>query len=128
MINITLEQLLNSAEALKKLSMQSLKARPAYMTAKLIKAADTEISNFNEIRMNLIKKYGEKDASGELILDENQNVRIYPDKLNDFNNEINELLKTNVEINTNKILLTDIEEIKFTPNEIAQLEEFIDIG
>lgn len=126
MISITLEQLINSTDGLKGLSQKSLKARSAYAVSKIIKAADAEMTTFNETRMELIKKYGEKKEDGELNSDENGNVRIPPESLNDFNKELQELLKAPVEINANKIRMEDIGDVEFTPAEMAQLDEFIE--
>lgn len=126
MISITLEQLVNSTEGLRELSQKTLKARPAYAVAKILKAAEAEMTGFNDTRMNLIKKYGEKKEDGELNTDENGNVHITPESLADFNKELQELLDTQVEINANKIRIEDIGDVEFTPAEMAQLDNFIE--
>ena len=126
MIEIKLEQLINSAESLKSLSQKSLKARSAYAVSKILKAADEEMTAFNEARMNLIRKYGEKDDNGELKSDENGNVHIIADSLNTFNQELRDLMDTQIEINANKIQINDIGDVEFTPAEMAQLDEFIE--
>ena len=126
MIKIKLEQLVNSAEGLRGLSQKQLKARAAYAVAKILKAADAEMTSFNETRMELIKKYGEKDETGELKSDENGNVHIPDDTLATFSNELQELLDTEVEISANKIKMNDVENVEFTPSEMAQLDDFIE--
>ena len=126
MITLTLEQLINTSDGLKALSEKKLKARCAFAVGKLLKLVDTELSTFNEARMALINKYGEKDENNELIADDKGNVHIPQEVLEDFNNELKDLLATNIELNTNKIKLTDMEDIEFTPIEIAQLDEYID--
>ena len=126
MINITLEQLINSADGLKALSEKKLKARCAFAVGRLLKAVDGEMETFNNARMELIKKYGEKDENDELISDDKGNVHIPTIAIDQFNNELKELLDTPIEINTNKIKLEDVEDIEFTPIEIAQLEDFIE--
>ena len=127
MINVTLEQLLNSSEGLKGLSQKQLKARCAYTVGKLLKNIDGELTTFNEARMNLITKYGEKDENNELIKDEKDNVHILPENIALFNKELQELLNTSVELNNNKIKISDIDSIEFTPTEMSQLEPFIDL-
>lgn len=126
MISITLEQLVNSTDGLKGLSQKTLKARPAYAIAKILKAAEAEITSFNDARMNLIKQYGEKDETGELKSDENGNVHIPSEVLADFNKELQELLATEIEINANKIRIDDIGDVEFTAAEMAQLDDFIE--
>lgn len=128
MINVKIADLLNSTDVLQKLANKELKAKLAWSVSKLLKAADKEIQDFNETRMNLIKKYGEKDESGELITDEKGNCKIIADNMNTFTAELNELMNADVEINTNKILIDDIGDIEFTPSEMTVLETFIDFG
>lgn len=127
MITLKLEDLVNSTEALQKLSNTSLKARPAFTVSKMLKEAEKELANFNEVRMNLINKYGEKDEEGKLITDENDNCKITAEHINDFSNELQELVATTIEINANKLTLEDLGDADFTPSEIAALEPFVDI-
>lgn len=126
MITVTLEQLLNSSDGLKQLSQKQLKARSAYIVSKLLKNVETELTTFNEARINLINKYGEKDEKDELIKDDKDNVRLLPEHINDFNNELQELLNTSIELNNNKIDIDDIGDVEFTPVEMTQLEPFIE--
>lgn len=126
MIKVKLEDLVNATDGLKGLSQKQLKARCAYAVGKILKSADAEIQSFNETRMELIKKYGEKDENGELKTEENGNVHIPPEGLNDFSKELRELLDTEIEISANKIKMDDIGEVEFTPAEMAQLENFIE--
>lgn len=127
MITLKLEDLVNSTEALQKLSNTSLKARPAFTVSKMLKEAEKELANFNEVRMNLINKYGEKDEEGKLITDENDNCKITAEHINDFSNELQELVATTIEINANKLTLEDLGNADFTPSEIAALEPFVDV-
>lgn len=126
MIKIKIGALLNSTEALQKLASKELKARPAWQTSRILKAAEKEIQEFNEARMKLINKFGEKDEAGQLITDEAGNCKINPDNISDFNAEFNELVESEIEINGNKININDIEDVDFTPAEMTVLEAFID--
>lgn len=127
MIELTLEQLLNSVDSLKQLSNRPVKARLAYMAAKIIKEADVEVANFNEARLKLINQYSEKDENGTIKTDEKNNVLLIPDKINDFNSELSDLLNTQIVFNTNKLKMEDLDELEFTPNEIITLEPFIEM-
>lgn len=126
MINIKMSDLLNSTETLQKLSQKELKARLALTIARLLKEAEREIQNFNEVRMNLINKYGEKDEKGELITDDKGNCKILPEGIETFSKELNDLVATDVEINANKLNLNDLDSLDFTPSDMAALEPFID--
>lgn len=126
MIAVKISDLVNSTETLQKLSQKDFKAKLAWSIARLLKAAEVEIQNFNETRMSLIRKYGEKDENGELITDENGNCKIVPEIISEFNKELNEVVDTEVEINANKINMDLLENIDFTPSEMAILEPFIE--
>lgn len=128
MIKIKLGELVNSTEVLQKLSQTELKAKLSWAVTKLLKAADKEMQDFNEARMNLIQKYGEKDENGELITDENKNCKIPEAGLQKFSAELNELVETEIEINVNPLNIDDLEDKEFTPAEMAILEPFIDFG
>lgn len=126
MITVTIAQLLNSIDVLQKLAKMQLKAKLAWSVARLLKAADAEIQDFNNTRLDLIRKYGEKDENEQLITDENGNCKIKPDEISNFTNELTELTASEIEINANKIHINDIENLDFTPTDMAALETFID--
>lgn len=125
MITITINDLINSTETLQKLSQKDFKAKLAWSIARLLKAAEVEIQSFNDTRMSLIKKYGEKDEQGELITDDKGNCKIENDKIEAFTGELNELLNSEIEINANKIDFNLLENIDFTPSDMTVLEPFV---
>ena len=126
MIKVKISELLNSTEALQKLAGADLKAKLAWQTAKLLKGADAEIQSFNETRMNLIKKYGEKDDNGDLITDEKGNCKIIAESVEEFSTELNELINSEVELSGNKLRIDDLDGMNFTPSEMSVLEPFIE--
>ncbi len=128
MINVKLSELLDSTETLKKLSQKDFKAKLAWSISRLLKAAEQEIQEFNDTRMNLINKYGEKGDDGQLVTDDKGNCRIVPESIQEFSNELNELINTEVEINANPIDIELLEDLEFTPTEMSQLEPFINMG
>ena len=128
MITVKISNLLNSTEVLQKLSKTQLKAKTAWQVSKVLKLAEEEMQTFNDTRMEVLKKYAEKDENGELITDENNNCKIMPDKISEFNDELTELLDNNIELNVNKINIEDLNDIDFTPAEMNSLEAFIDFG
>lgn len=127
MIKIKMSDLLNATETLQKLSQKELKARLALQISRLLKEGEREIQNFNEVRTNLINKYGEKDENGELVTDENKNCKILNDQIEIFSKELNELVDMEIEINANKIKIADLENMDFTPADMAVLEPFMEL-
>jgi hypothetical protein len=127
MIKVKISDLVNSTETLQKLSQEKFKAKLAWSIARLLKAAEAEIQQFNETRMNLIRKYGEKDEQGELITDEKGNCKIITESLEQFSNELNELINTEVEINANPLDIELLDDLDFTPSDMAVLEPFMNM-
>ena len=127
MITIKMSDLLNSTEILQKLSQKDFKAKLAWSIARLLKEAEKEIQQFNDTRMNLIKKYDERDEAGDLITDEKGNCKIQQDAVQQFTDELNELVNTEIEINANKIDIELLEDTEFTPSDMSLLEPFINM-
>lgn len=127
MIEIKIQDLLNSTDALQKLSKMNLKARLAWQVAKLLKVVDEEMQDFNKTRIEVIRKYGNKDENGELITDEKGNCKVEGENLVSFTKELNELTDTMLSLNVNRLKIKELEELDFTPTEMVQLEPFIDM-
>jgi hypothetical protein len=126
MIKVKISELIDSISTLQKLAQKDFKAKLAWSIARLLKAAEAEIQSFNDTRMDLIRKYGEKDDNGELITDEKGNCTLIKDKVQDFNAELNELLASEIEINANPINIEMLEDLDFTPAEMSVLEPFVE--
>ena len=126
MIELKIGQLLDSIETLKQLSGEPLKARVAFIVARIIKETDAEVTNYNETRTNLINKYGKKNEDGSLAVDAQNNVQFDPADAPAFNTELNELLNTTITLTADKIKMDDLENLEFTPAEILTLEPFIE--
>lgn len=126
MIELKIGDLLNATEALQNLAKKELKARLALSISRILKNAEGEIQNFNETRMNLIQKYGEKDESGELVTTDDGNCKILNENMQIFQSELNELLDATIEINANKIPLDALDALDFTPKDMVMLEPFIE--
>jgi hypothetical protein len=126
MIKVKISELIDSISTLQKLAQKDFKAKLAWSIARLLKAAEAEIQSFNDTRMDLIRKYGEKDDNGELITDEKGNCTLVKDKVQDFNAELNELLASEIEINANPINIEMLEDLDFTPAEMSVLEPFVE--
>ena len=126
MIEIKLNEVLNSMDTMQKLATQKFKSKTAFQIARILKKLDEEIKIFNDTRAALIQKYGERDENGELKVDDNNNCTIQKEALENFNQELSDLLNTTIEINADKINIDDLSEGSFTPSEIIALEAFIE--
>lgn len=125
MIKVTLSTVVNSNEIFQKLVTTEMRARAAFRTAKLTTAIAKELELFNTQREAILRKYGEKDSSGELIVQENGTVNIEKEHINDFNQELFELLNSEVELNAEPLTVDDIDAAKLTPAQIQMLGDLL---
>ena len=126
MIKVQLKDIIEGTEVLKKLAGQPLRGKVAFQISKILKRLEDELTLFNNTRVEIIKKYSQTDENGELISDENGNVKLKEETIEDFNKEITELLNMEIEIDANKIALEDIENVDFTPAEMTLLMPLIE--
>ena len=125
MIEITVQEMINSIDVLRAIANKKMPAKTAYRFARINNEIDKENAIFQETRRNLIIKYGEKDENGKLKED-NGNIMIAKEHLSDFRNESTELLNTKITINTEKIGLDDFGDDLFSPSEIGKIEWLIE--
>ncbi len=125
-ISIQLKDVIESTEVLKKLAGEKLRGKVAFQISKILKKLEDELTLFNSTRVEIIKKYSQTDENGELIADEEGNVKLKEESIEDFNKEIVELLNMEIKIDANKIAIEDIENIDFTPAEMTLLMPLIE--
>ena len=127
MIEITLKDLLDSTEVLKKLSQKQLKGKTAYKVARILREVESEFNLFDETRRNIVQQYGEKDENGNLKINMKTNEYIFSEEnLKIVTDEINNILASNVNLNVNKIELNEIENIDFTPAEMMLIQAYVE--
>lgn len=125
MIEVTLQDILNTPPILKALEGRSLKGKVAFQLARLMREIEKEYNILINTRQQLIMQYAEKDDNGEIIIDEEGNGRVAKDLIQEFNNEMNKLLNTVVELNVDFLDLEDLEEENFTLEQMYVLSLYI---
>lgn len=103
---VKLAQLISSAfqTALGDLAQEKLPATTSYKLKKSIKALGEEIKIYNEVRTDLLNKFGDKKEDGSLSVDDKNNVNFSADNLKLFGDAMGELLNTEVEFVQLKLL------------------------
>ena len=126
MIKVTLKDIVESQDVMRTLSNKPLRGRAAFKVARLLKKLEAELTTFNDTRVKLIEAYAKKDDEGNFVTNEKNEYQFDADNANKFVEEINKLLLEELEIDANPILIDEIEELDFTPAEMAVLEPFMD--
>lgn len=117
-MKITLGKLKSSEQGLSKLSNSALPINLAFRISKLLKEVTKELIEIEEFRKKLVQKYGKDNGDG--------NISVEQENIDAFVQEFNVLLGDSIEIAFEQIKATELPpEIKLTPIEISQLEDFI---
>ena len=126
MITMTLNDIFNAVPALREISTKEFPGSVTFKIARLIRELDKEIQLFEEERVKIANRYGEKDENGNLISQENGTIKIPEDKIQECNEEFQALFNTQVEINANKLPIEIFDSIEMTPTQAMNLEAIVD--
>lgn len=108
----TLNQIKGSLARL--LTAQNIPVRVSYRAAKFAKAVDRKIRDLEEMRIGLVKKYGEKDADG--------NYQVTDEHDAEFQKVFEEMLSEEFEVPDVKIKVDDLANAGLTMLDIANLD------
>ena len=74
MINITINDMLNSQNVFREIANMPIKMRTSFAIARIIRNLETELETFEKTRQELIQMYGEKNDDGSLKINEDGNI------------------------------------------------------
>ena len=126
MMKVTLKDIVESQEVMRTLSNKPLRGRVAFKVARLLKKLEAELTTFNDTRVKLIESYAKKDEEGNYVTNDKNEYQFDQDNANKFVEEINKLLLEELDVDANPILVDEIEDLDFTPAEMAALKPFMD--
>jgi hypothetical protein len=96
----------------------------SYSIAKIAKKVNSEIADINKQRQALLNKYGEKDEEGKLRFSrDGASCSLKNPKA--FEDEWNSLMEVETDIDVWEIPAEAVGIAKLTPNNIAQIEDFL---
>lgn len=107
-VKVSLEDINNSTRSIESLTRMRLDIKVAYWISKNSKIIGKEVNLIDERRNNLIKELGEQRA-------EDGEFKVKPENVQDFRNQFNEFLKTEVELELTPIFLEDLQVINIEP-------------
>lgn len=125
MISVKMSDVFNASDALTELGKCSLSGKSAFAVARLIREIDNEMKTFETIRMDIIRKYADKDENGELILEEG-NIHLSEENVTACNNELMDSLTQIIELNANPLKYEWLEKIELTVPQAMALEPFME--
>ncbi|RHQ87441.1 hypothetical protein DWX89_03175 [Coprobacillus sp. AF21-8LB] len=119
-----IKDILECKETLIKLNtISGLPSVVAYRIGKNIKAIDTEMQEYDEVRVKLLKDVALKDENGEPIINkETNNYDIPQDQLQKIIQEIDNLQNEEISIDIKKVSIEDISQAGLSPKELMSIE------
>lgn len=126
MIKVTIGQIVNVMPILRRLVKEEFQGRNAFVAARLIREITKENDTFEIARLELIKKYCDKDENGEMIVSEEGNVHIPMDAMKACTEELLKMQEVPAEINAEKMPIDWLEKVNITPAEAEALEPFVE--
>jgi hypothetical protein len=110
-------------QALKSVSMPVV---PAYRLSRLAKKIEAEIAIVDPKRLEIVKKYAQKDDKGEMKTLANGSVELIPDQLTEYQAEMKPLMDEEVEIEFQPIALASLGDSNVTPAALQALDEVVE--
>lgn len=86
--------------AFTKLMAQPVSLKVAFKLKGIAKRIEEESVKFEEVRKEALMRYGAKDDKGEIILNDDGTVKLEPEQLKAFADELNQLGETEIEVGT----------------------------
>ncbi len=126
MIKMTITEIFNVVPILQEMANKSFPGATSFKIARLMRELDKEIQLFDKQRNEIAQEFGEKDASGQLVLTEEGNVKIIESKIKECNEKLTSIFNTVIDINADKISYSIFEGINIAPAEALALEPIID--
>lgn len=118
---LTYKDLLDRVEVLKKVfSSDVINIRLALRLKKLLDFVEKELNYFDQMRLSLIRKYGER-----VFEDGKELERVKAENMDKFSSELNELLSTKITYQFEKITISELEHMKLSAIDLKMLELFI---
>jgi hypothetical protein len=117
-MQVKLGELKNAEMVLSKLAQAQLPMKTSFSIAKLIRASSEDLKDFEGKRIVLVKKYGDQKEDG--------NVQVKPENIEAFLNEMRELTDITLNIDVERIKLSDLQSLQFSAIELSALEPFIE--
>ena len=127
-MKLTNERILGDAARLAQIAQKELPIKVSYAIAKNISKLETELKTYNAEREKLIEKYSEKDEQGKTIVVENNQIKLQPELLSDWNKDIQELLAIENEIDIHAFSIEALNGYSMSPSDLMLIDYMIEEG
>ena len=119
-MTLTIAQILDCKPGMEKLLQATVPAATALRIARLAQKITAEHKTAHEEYLKLFERYGTRDAAG--------NIQVAEARTDEFRQELDPFLATEVNVEVDRIPLEGIEQVAMTAGEIASIEVFLLVG
>lgn len=120
-MKLTLNSIMNSEEVLNKLAnKQGLKAKTSFALAMNIKALSEPINTLENVKNDLVRKYGEKEGEDSYVVNRDSK------NFDKFVEEYRNLMDTETDVKIKKIKIDELDGTGLSPNEFIAISFMID--
>lgn len=125
MIKVSMNEVIEASTALAPIMDTNFNGKLSFQVARLARELNKEIVTFDQQKGKLVEQYGERDSNNNLVQDEKGNFIISQDNIEVCREKIEEMLKTEVEINAECISEDLFNEVSLTPAQAMKISSFI---
>ena len=125
MVKLTNKEILEKVGILGEISNRKLPVKVSYAIGKNISKVERELKHYNKERQKLIEEYCLKEEEGTLKITDG-NYDIDPERLEDFNKEIDELQEIEVEMDIHKFNIELLNNYEMSPGELMCIDFMIE--
>lgn len=111
---LKLNEIKNLKDPLKELVDKEIPVKTAYKFLKLVKAVEQEVIDIEQMRIKMVKNYGEIKEDGKIIVTEENQKK--------FLKEYEDFMKTEVDLDIPDICIDDLGDINISVNSLSNLE------
>ena len=119
-MTLTIAQILDCKPGMEKLLQATVPAATALRIARLAQKITAEHKTAHEEYLKLFERYGTRDAAG--------NIQVAEARMEEFRQELEPFLETEVNVEVDRIPLEGIEQVAMTAGEIGSIEVFLLVG
>jgi len=114
----------NYQTVLRKLASQDIPLKAAFKLKGMIKIGNEELTKYEEVRADALKRFGDKKEDGSLDVDDKGTVKLAEENMQKFVDELNALLVT--DINVGSVKISELgDKVSLTTQELFMLDDLI---
>lgn len=117
MIKITVKQLDESIEALRRLSQQPFSAATSFQIARILRLVEPEAQTYKQTHRELVLKYGEKRPDGT--------TAVTPENRNAFEDEWQPVLACELKLDIRPLSISLLDDVPIMPADLVVLDWLI---